>query len=82
MADLEPGWAAPVTEAVNPRALRVGGVLAQFRRGAQGRPGHAAGRLPGSVRFALGYPSKPGAPYPIRSTAWPLGSVTGCTQSG
>jgi hypothetical protein len=35
-----------VTQAV---ALRAGSVLAQARRGAQGRPGHAAGRLPGSV---------------------------------
>jgi hypothetical protein len=30
-------------------ALRAGGVLAQARRGAQGRSGHAAGRLPRSV---------------------------------
>ena len=29
--------------------LQAGGVLAQARRGAQGRSGHAAGRLPGSV---------------------------------
>jgi hypothetical protein len=30
-------------------ALRAGGVLAQARRGAQGRSGHAAGRLADSV---------------------------------
>ena len=35
-----------MTQAV---ALRAGSVLAQARRGAQGRSGHAAGGLPGSV---------------------------------
>jgi hypothetical protein len=34
-----------------PDVLRAGGVLAQARRGAQGRSGHAAGRLPGTVGF-------------------------------
>ena len=58
--------------------LRAGGVLALVRRGARGRSGHAAGRLPSSA----GYLSGLGAPYPILSTGWPVGSVTFCHHVG
>src|SRR5580704_1770549 len=49
---LESRWAAPVTRGGEPGALRAGDVLALARRGAQGRPGHAAGQASaGSVGF-------------------------------
>jgi hypothetical protein len=53
------GSTADPRRCAQPDVLRAGGVLAQARRGAQGRSGRAAGRLPGCVGCHAQYGPRP-----------------------